>query len=79
MLQNKGIKNLSELKSLFEHKHKKEDFFTNFIDILKIGNKTVGFGKDAYYRLKNNSKVNWRIFLFSVENYLRTQKKPLLN
>ena len=37
MLQNKDIKNLSELKSLFVHKHKKEEFFTNFIDILKIG------------------------------------------
>jgi len=108
MLQNKDIKNLSELKSLFVHKHKKEEFFTNFIDILKIGkyhaifsnvkkkgisslilikilisfqfigvdnvfsftrsywDKTVGFGKDAYYRLKNNSKVNWRTFLLGV-------------
>lgn len=108
MLHNKDIKNLSELKSLFVHKHKKEEFFTKIIDILKIGkyhaifsnvkekgisalllikilisfqfigvnnvysftksywNKTFGFGKDAYYRLKNNSKINWRIFLFSI-------------
>lgn len=108
MLHNKDIKNLAELKSLFVHKHKKEDFFTKIIDILKIGkyhaifsnvkkkgisalllikilisfqfigvnnvysftrsywNKTIGFGKDAYYRLKNNSKINWRVFLFGV-------------
>lgn len=108
MLHNKDIKNLSELKSLFVHKHKKEEFFTKIIDILKIGkyhaifsnvktkgipalllirvlisfqfigvnnvysftksywNKTIGFGKDAYYRLKNNPKINWRIFLFGV-------------
>ena len=108
MLHNKDIKNLSELKSLFVHKHKKEEFFTKIIDILKIGkyhaifsnvktkgisalllirilisfqfigvnnvysftksywNKSIGFGKDAYFRLKNNPKINWRIFLFGV-------------
>ncbi len=26
----------------------------------------VGFGKDAYYRLKNNPKIKWRNFLFGV-------------
>ena len=108
MLRYKNIKNLSELKLLFVDKHKKEEYFTDIIDILKIGkyhaifsnvkkkgisalllikilisfkfigvdnvysfienfwNKTVGFGKDAYYRLKNNPKINWRLFLFSV-------------
>ena len=108
MLHNKDIKNLSELKSTFVHKHKKEEFFTNIIDILKIGkhhaifsgvkqkgisalylirilitlqfigqnnvytftesyrNKFVGFGKDAYYRLKNNPNINWRGFLFGI-------------
>ncbi len=29
-------------------------------------NKFAGFGKDAYYRLKNNPKINWRKFLFAV-------------
>lgn len=29
-------------------------------------NKYAGFGKDAYYRLKNNPKINWRMFLFAV-------------
>lgn len=108
MLQNKNIKNLSELKATFVHKHKKAEFFTKFIEILKIGkyhaifssakqkgisslmlmrilislpfidqksvysftsscwNQFVGFGKDAYYRLKNNSKINWRGFLIGV-------------
>lgn len=28
--------------------------------------KSVKYGKDAYYRLKNNPKMNWRGFLFSV-------------
>ena len=37
MLQNKGINNLSELKSSFVLKHKKEKFFSDLIDILKIG------------------------------------------
>jgi len=27
-------------------------------------------GKDAYYRLKNNAKINWRSFLFSVTREL---------
>jgi len=26
----------------------------------------AGYGKDAYYRLKNNAKINWRVFLFGV-------------
>jgi len=29
-------------------------------------NKFAGFGKDTYYRLKNNPKINWRNFLFAV-------------
>ena len=29
-------------------------------------NKFAGFGKDTYYRLKNNPKINWRKFLFVV-------------
>ena len=108
MLQDKDIKNLSELKMTFVRKHKKSEFFTNFIGILKIGkyhaifssvkqkgisslsliqilmsfpfieqksvysftcsywNKFAGFGKDAYYRLKNNPRVNWRGLLTGV-------------
>ncbi len=108
MLQNKDIKNLSELKTTFVSKHKKESFFSEMIKILKIGkhhalfskvkekgipvlfiikilisfpfieqknvhqfinsfwNKFAGFGKDVYYRLKNNPKINWRKFLFAV-------------
>lgn len=108
MLRDKDIKNLSELKMTFVHKHKESEFFTNFIEILKIGkyhaifssakqkgisslllirilisfpfieqksvhgftvsywNKFAGFGKDAYYRLKNNPMVNWRGFLTGV-------------
>ena len=37
MLQNKDITILSELKTTFIKKYKKEEFFTKFIDILKIG------------------------------------------
>lgn len=29
-------------------------------------NKYLGIGKDAYYRIKNNPKVNWRAFFFAV-------------
>jgi len=35
MLQNKNIKNLSELKSLYIHKQKKEEYFTKIIDIFE--------------------------------------------
>jgi hypothetical protein len=108
MLQNKDIKNLSELKSSFVQANKKEEFFSELIDVLKIGkyhstfskskqkgiavlailriiisfpflglenvhqftnsswSKLSGFGKDAYYRLMNNPRVNWRGFLFGV-------------
>ena len=108
MLRNKDIKNLSELKSTFVAQHKKEVFFSDLTDILKIvkhhaifanvkqkgisviilikimlsfpflnessilsftkssWNKFAGFGKDSYYRLKNNPKINWRKFLFAV-------------
>jgi hypothetical protein len=37
MLQYKDIKNLGELKSTFVLDHKKEDFFSDLISILKIG------------------------------------------
>jgi len=108
MLRDKDIKNISELKKTFVLTHKKSEFFTKFIDILKIGKfhsiffrvkqkgisslllikilisfpfidqKSVygftlsqwkqyaGFGKDVYYRLKNNSWINWRGFLTGV-------------
>ena len=108
MLHNKDIKNLSELKTTFVSKHKKESFFTEMIKVLKIGkhhglfsqvkkkgipvlsviqilisfsfieqknvnqfvrsywSKFAGFGKDVFYRLKNNPKINWRKFLFAV-------------
>jgi len=108
MLQNKDIKNLSELKMTFVRKHEKSKFFTDFIEVLRIGkyhsvfssvkqkgisslllikilisfpfidqksvhrftgsywNQFAGFGKDAYYRLKNNSRINWRSFLTGV-------------
>lgn len=29
-------------------------------------NKFANFGKDAYYRLKNNPKIDWRKFLFAI-------------
>ena len=112
MLQNKDIKNLSELNQAFLDKNKRAEFFLNFIDILKLGKlhsifssaKVKGispllliqilisfpfigqnnvhrytnsywsdffdFGKDAYYRLKNNTKINWRCFLFGVTRQL---------
>ena len=37
MLQNKDIKNLSELKLTFLSKQKKSEFFFEFVDVLKIG------------------------------------------
>lgn len=108
MLQNKDIKNLSELKTTFLCDDKNESFFTEMISILKIGKhhaifssvkekgisvlliikifiifpfieqknvhqfvssywqKFTNFGKDVYYRLKNNPQINWRTFLLSV-------------
>lgn len=108
MLQNKSIKNLCELKSSFVLEHKKENFFSDLIDTLKLGKyhsvfssakqkgipalvllrvlitfpflgvdnvygftksywaKFSHFGKDAYYRMLNNAKINWRVFLFGV-------------
>ncbi len=108
MLRDKDIKNLSELKTTFVSAHKKEEFFSDMIKILKLGkhhaifsgvkekgisalaiitiliifpfigvssvntfvksywNKFAGYGKDVYYRLKNNPKINWRKFLFAV-------------
>ena len=108
MLQNKDIKNLSELTMTFVDNHNKTDFFSKYIEILGIGKshgifstvkskgisaililrvlivvpflgqksvngfnnspwvKYANFGKDTYYRLKNNPRINWRGFLFSV-------------
>jgi len=37
MLHHKDIKNLSELKTTFVAHHKKEEFFTKFIAVLKLG------------------------------------------
>lgn len=122
MLRNKDIKDLSEIESLFVHKHKKEEYFTKMIDVLKIGkyhnifsnvktkgisslllikiliafpfigvnsvysftrsywNKTIGFGKDAYYRLKNNPRINWRLFFFGiVKQVLKTLSQRAKN
>ena len=118
MLHDKDIKNLSELKIAFVLKHKKPEFFTNLIEILKIGkyhsvfssakqkgissllliqilisfpfieqksvhgftlsywNQFVGFGKDAYYRLKKNPMINWRCLLTGVvKQVLKTLKE----
>ena len=114
MLRDKDIKNISELKEAFVSTHKKPEFFTNIIDVLKLGkfhsvfstvkkkgipplvlikiliilpfidqksiygfihsywDKHAGFGKDAYYRLKNNPKINWRIFLIDVAKQVLT-------
>ena len=33
-------------------------------------NGIFNYGKDAYYRLKNNEKINWRSFLFAVTRQL---------
>ena len=108
MLHNKGINNLSELKASFVDQHKSEKFFSDFIDLLKLGKyhsifssvkqkgipalsilrvlicfpflgieniysftnstwaKYAHFSKDAYYRFMNNSRVNWRGFLYGV-------------
>ncbi len=118
MLRNKDIKNLSELGKTFVSEHKKSNFFTNLVDVLKIGkfhsifrfakpdgippvalikiliilpfigqknvygfvnsywDKKAEFGKDAYYRLKNNPKINWRGFLLGiVREALHTLKR----
>ena len=108
MLQSKDIKNLSELSLTFCSKHKKAEFFTSFVGILKLGklhayfssakqkgvsglliieillsfpfltqnnvhrfinsnwNTFVNHGKDVYYRLKKNNKIDWRNFLLAV-------------
>jgi len=43
-----------------------QSYWTNF----------VGFGKDAYYRLKNNPKINWRSLLFGLLlQYLKATDK----
>ncbi|MGX1024273.1 hypothetical protein [Flavobacterium sp. CS20] len=51
MLQHKDIKNLSELNSAFVDKHKRADFFLNFIDILKLGkfHQLLPVQKSMYY------------------------------
>jgi hypothetical protein len=114
MLHSKDIKNLSELTLTFCSKHKKSEFFTDFVSILKLGKLHACFstakqkgisslhlfeillsfpfldqnnvhrfinsswccfvhhGKDAYYRLKKNYKINWRNLL------LGTVKQALL-
>jgi len=36
------------------------------INLLFTWNKYVQFGKDTYYRLMNNPRINWRGFLFAV-------------
>jgi hypothetical protein len=108
MLHTKDIKNLSELTASFCADHKKSDFFTNYISVLKLGklhgifqsvkkkgipslllvdvliclpfierknvHRFIGskwqsftsYGKDAYYRLKKNPKINWRNFHLGV-------------
>jgi len=37
-----------------------------------------GYGKDVYYRLKNNSKINWRKLLFGVVKQVIALKKERL-
>ena len=119
MLHSKDIKNLSELTLTFCSKHKKAEFFTNFVSILQLGKLHacfskakgisskqlleillsftfleqnnvhrfihsswscfVGYGKDAYYRLKKNTNINWRALLFGtaiLENLTSTISEP---
>ena len=45
MLHTKDIKNLSELTSTFCSKHKKSEFFTDFVSILQLGKLHACFGK----------------------------------
>ena len=120
MLQNKDIKNISELSTSFCSTHNNSDFFSKLIDVLKIGKfhsifssaKQKGFsglailrvllifpfigektvhsfsnshwreffshGKDVYYRLKNNSKINWRKLLLGVVKQIIALKKERL-
>ena len=41
--------------------------------IKSFWNSLASYGKDTYYRLKNNPKINWRGFLFGVTRQCLTQ------
>ena len=51
MLHVKDIKNLSELNSAFFDKHKRQEFFLSFIDVLKLGKLHSFFSSAAKLQL----------------------------
>ncbi len=63
-VKEKGISALTIISILITFPFIEQKNVHRFIN--SYWNKFAGFGKDVYYRLKNNSKINWRKFLFAV-------------
>jgi len=109
MLQYKYTTRISELSKSLVEKNKSDDFFINYLEVIKLSKlhrifkdvKTKGYsvklligillsfpfiqkqsvnsyvnsilnsmqiGKDTFYRIKNNPKMNWRGFLYGAVN-----------
>ncbi len=63
-VKEKGISALTIISILINFPFIEQKNVHRFVN--SYWNKFAGFGKDAYYRLKNNPKINWRKFLFAV-------------
>jgi len=63
-VKQKGIPVIILIKILLSFAFIGEDTVYSFTR--SYWNKFANFGKDAYYRLKRNSKINWRKFLLAV-------------
>jgi hypothetical protein len=62
--KQKGISPVFIIKTLFSFPFIGQRTVHSFLN--NYWNGFAGFGKDAYYRLKNNPGINWRVFLFAV-------------
>ena len=63
-VKEKGISALTIISILISFPFIEQKNVHKFVN--SYWNKFAGFGKDVYYRLKNNPKINWRKFLFAV-------------
>jgi len=63
-VKQKGIPVITLIKILLSFPFIGENSVLSFTQ--SYWNKFANFGKDAYYRLKNNPKINWRKFLLAV-------------
>ena len=65
-VKEKGVSALTIIQILISFPFIEQKNIHKFIN--SYWTKFAGFGKDIYYRLKNNPKINWRKFLFAVVN-----------